>query len=103
MSKELRRLSNEIDHAIKVMNRERISQVAGNVSKTDFFKVAEAVSDLRARYLKGVLKLGACTEAGEIDTDHAMKIKQLRQAYEEALAGFEALEHALHREYLTLS
>ena len=103
MSNESRRLFNELDHAITVLNRERIGEITGAVSKADFFKVAKSVSDLRARYLKGVLKLGACTEAGGIVSDQAMEIKQLRQAYEEAAAGFEALEHALHREYLTLS
>jgi hypothetical protein len=103
MSNEARRLSNELDHAIMAINRERISQITGNVGKTDFFNVAESVSNLRARYLKSVLKLGACTDAGGTDTDHAMEIKQLRQAYEEAVAGFEALEHALRRGYLTLS
>ncbi len=103
MSNESRRLSNELDHAITVLNRERIGEITGAVSKADVFKVAESVSDLRARYLKGVLKLGACTETDGIDSDHAIEIKQLRQAYEEAVAGFEALEHALHRGYITLS
>jgi len=97
-----RRLHYELEHAIKAINCEQIGTVTGAVTKTRFIEVARMVACLRARYLHRVLELGAdCPEAC-IETEVALELKRLREAYNEALEGFAALEHALQRGYLQL-
>ena len=95
-----RRLRYELDHAIKQINRDHIGEAAGTLGREDFAEVAGMVACLRARYLKTTLKMAKTSGDRCIDTDSALELKNLRTAYEEALAAFDALEHALRRGYI---
>lgn len=104
-SKELnsRRLSHELEHQIKLINSELISGAIGDISRDDFGQVARMVACLRARYLHRVLSEGKRCHSECIDTEAALELKVLREAYMEALEGFSALEHALTRGYIDLT
>ncbi len=99
---ENRRLHHALEHAVKAINRDAISAATGAVTPDHFTRVAEMVACLRARYLHAVLKLGEAAGGQCIDTDVALELKRLREAYGEALEGFSALEHALERGYMQL-
>ena len=96
---DIRRLMNELEHTIKITNSEKISEVAGDVSKDAFVNVAASVAQLRANYLSEVLKL----QSGDDLSGEALStLKELRSMYEEAMQGFSALQHALNRGYFSL-
>lgn len=71
-----RRLHNELEHVIAKINRQRINEVAGAISKEHFIKVAEKVSVLRAHYLKQVLALGQRDTA--LDAAKATELRSMR-------------------------
>lgn len=99
---EHRRLHHELEQAITKINRDQISTVIGTITKENFINVVKMVACLRARYLYTVLQLGAKCHSECIPTDDALELKRLREAYAEAMEGFNALEHVLHRGYVTL-
>lgn len=98
-----RRLHHELEHAVKEINKEQISQAAGVLGREDFIKVAQMVACLRARYLSNLLDMAKQSGSSCIDTKSALELKSMREAYQEALIGFEALEHALKRDYVSIS
>ena len=97
---DIRRLFQELEHSIKIINREKISEIAGDVSKEAFVNVATSVAQLRARYLAKVIEL---ENADEISGKDISTLRGLRTMYEEAMEGFSALQHALNRGYFSLS
>ena len=98
-----RRLHHELEHAIKSINRELIGGATGAITRAAFTDVARMVACLRARHLERVLALGQRCASSGIDTEAALELKRLREAYIEAMEGFAALEHALQRGYVSLS
>jgi hypothetical protein len=97
---QIRRLFQEIEHSIKMINREKISGITGKVSKKAFNDVAGTTARLRARYLAKVIELEA---SDDIKPSEISTLRGSRLMYEEALEGFSALQHALSRGYFDLS
>lgn len=97
---EIRRLFQGLEHTIKQINSKMISEIAGDVSKDSFVKVAETVARLRAKYLAKVIELQT---TDDISGNDISTLRGLRTMYEEALEGFAAMQHALNRGYFTLS
>ena len=98
-----RRLHHELEMTIRDVNHELISASTGAITRNAFTDVARMVAHLRARYLQCVLRLGDESLKGDVETDAALELKTLREAYHEAAEGFAALEHALQRGYVTLA
>ena len=98
-----RRLHHELEMTIRQVNHELISASTGAISRSAFTNVARMVASLRGRYLQCVLRLGEESRHGHIDTEAALELKPLREAYTEAVEAFAALEHALQRGYITLA
>ncbi len=98
-----RRMFQEFEQAIRESNRTAIAAATGGISKEHVLRVAITVSRLRARYLKEVLKLSAESGDRALDPTAILDLRQMREAYEEALHGFSALRHALERGYIELS
>lgn len=98
-----RRLHHELETTIRDVNHELISASTGAITRSAFTDVARMVAGLRARYLRCVLRLGEESLNGDIDTEAALELKRLREAYTEAVEGFAALEHALQRRYVSLA
>ncbi len=97
---DIRRLFQEIEHNIKLTNREKISEITGEVSKEAFNNVVRTTARLRARYLEKVVQLAATEDISPSDIS---TLRGTRLMYEEAHKGFAALQHALHRGYFTLA
>ncbi len=98
-----RRLHQELELEIQGINHNLIGAATGTISRGAFTDTARMVACLRARYLYSVLQLGKECHSTCIPTEAALELKQLREAYGEALEGFAALEHALQRGYLSLA
>ena len=96
----IRRLFQEIEHNIKMINREKISGITGEVSRKSFNDVASTTARLRARYLSKVIELQS---TDDIKPSEISTLRGSRLMYEEALEGFSALQHALSRGYFDLS
>ena len=95
-----RRVFQEFEQAIWESNRAAITAAAGGITKEQVLRVAITVSRLRARYLREVLKLSADAGAESLDPTAVLDLRQMREAYEEALNAFGALRHALERGYI---
>lgn len=98
-----RRLHQELEREITTINHALIGTETGSVTRGAFTDTARMVACLRARYLHAVLRLGKECHGTCISTEAALEMKQLREAYTEAMEGFAALEHALQRGYLALA
>lgn len=96
----VRRLFQEIEHSIKAINREKISEITGGVSREAFINVASTAARLRARYLAKVIELET---TDDISGDDISALRTSRLMYEEAMEGFGALQHALSRGYFSLT
>ena len=94
------RFFHELEHEIKNINHEKISEIAGNVSKESFIHVAQTVARLRAKYLAKVIELQSTDDISGKDIS---TLRGLRTMYEECLEGFSSLQHALNRGYFSLS
>lgn len=99
---QVRRLQHQLEHKIRVLNQETISRATGRITMADYTAVARMVSNLRACYLKAAIDLGKGNPDECITLQHTKELRDLREAYQEALQGFEALEHALRRGYISL-
>lgn len=95
------RLSQEFEQSILEVNRRHIRAATGGVSKEHFFRAAENVARLRARYLNAVLQLEAGLDPPPMT--EIERVREMRLAFEEALQGFHALRHALKRGYFELA
>ena len=95
-----RRMFQEFEQAIRESNRQAITAATGGISKEQVLRVAISVSRLRARYLREVLKLSADSGDKILDPTAVLDLRQMREAYEEALSAFGALRHALERGYI---
>jgi hypothetical protein len=90
-----------IDKAIQPINREIIRKAIPGLNRDKYIEFAAVVAELRADYLAAALayfveqRRGGADDAGAIQ---ALKAK--REAYEEALAAYEALHRALERGYV---
>ncbi len=96
---QARRIAQELEHAIKEINKRYIGEITGPVSRQAFLNVAEKAARIRAHYLAKALELGG--HEG-LSGEELKKMKEVRSCYEEAVAGFQALQHALSRGYLHL-
>jgi hypothetical protein len=96
----IRRMFKEIEHSIKIVNREKISEITGDVSRQAFINVANTTARLRARYLAKVIELESTDELKATDIS---TLRGTRLMYEEALEGFSALQHALASGYFSLT
>ncbi len=99
---DTRRLSHELEHAIKKINRRHIEERLADFNKKAFLEVAETVACLRRDYLDKVSELSNYHKTGEIDLATIEELTRLREAFEEAVKGFGALRHALGRGYFKL-
>lgn len=98
---EIRRLMQQFEHQISQMNSVAITEIAGDIKKSDFLKLAKAIAVLRAIYLKQVLAI-AHASSTELSSELCEQAKNRRKAYLEAIEGFDQLKHALQRGYFNL-
>ncbi len=95
----VQRLLQQFEHQIVSINRHHISEITGEIGKDDILVLGEAISIYRARYLKLVLDL-ARAEDSDLEMRLSEEVRNQRLIYEETMAGFAALRHALERGYV---
>ena len=98
---EVRRMMQQFSHQISEMNSNYITEIAGDISKSDFLALARSVSILRAKYLKDVLQLAHANE-DQLTVELCHDVRGAREAYLEAIESFDQLKHALQRGYFNL-
>ena len=98
---EIRRMMQHFEHQIAEMNSEAISKIAGDIKQSDFLGLAQAISILRAQYLKDVMQI-AHADKENLNHNICEQVKLSRIAYEEAVKSFDHLKHALQRGYFNL-
>jgi len=96
----VRRMFQEIEHSIKAINHEKISEITGDITRQAFVNVVSTTARLRARYLAKVIELESTDDIKPADIS---TLRGTRLMYEEALEGFSALQHALGRGYFSLT
>lgn len=99
---DLQRLLQRFEHEIVDINRKHISEITGEINKKDILKIGEAISICRANYLKSVIEM-ANVEDGSLEGRLTDDVRINRQLYEETMAGFAALRHALERGYVIVN
>ncbi len=98
---EIRRLMQQIQHELTELNSSTITQIAGDIKRSDFMDLARSISILRARYLKSVLDIAHADES-HLTNKLCHDVSEARQAFEEAVTAFDQLKHALQRGYFNL-
>lgn len=98
---EIRRLFQRLGQNIVEINKRNIREIVGDIDEQDFVGLAEAISVCRANYLSEVLSM-AKSRDGTMKIDVSERLLAKRDAYHEALAGYDALQHALERGYFVL-
>ena len=97
-----RRFLDELEHGIRMVNREIIHEKIPEITKDHFLKFAVLTSRVRASYLGAVFEL---VESGaNVPDDKAFaSLKAKREQYEEAVEAFESLKRAIERGYVDVS
>jgi methionyl-tRNA synthetase len=98
---EIRRMMQHFEHKISEMNSTAITEIAGDIRKSDFLNLAQSISVLRAKYLKDVLMI-AHADKDQLTNKLCHEVKEAREAYQEAIESFDQLKHALQRGYFNL-
>jgi hypothetical protein len=91
-----------IDKAIQPINREIIHKAIPGLNRDKYIEFAAVVAELRAEYLAAALAyfLEQRRGHGGGDLDAVRTLREKREAYEEAMAAYEALHRALERGYV---
>jgi len=96
------RFLDELEHGIRMVNREIIHEVIPEITKDHFLKFAVLTGRVRSVYLAAAFEL---VESGATVPDeevlHALKVK--REMYEEAVEAFESLKRAIERGYVDVA
>lgn len=98
---EIKRMMQQFEHEISELNSTAITELAGDIRKSDFLQLAKAVSVIRAKYLKQVLAI-ARAEEDQLSFNLCLETRKKRIAYEEVIESFDQLKHALERGYFNL-
>jgi hypothetical protein len=98
---EIRRMMQQFEHEISEMNSAAITEIAGDIKRSDFLELAQSISVLRAKYLRDVLMF-AHADKDNLTYKLCHEVKEAREAYQEAIESFDQLKHALQRGYFNL-
>ena len=94
------RLLLELEQAIRTINREVINPVIPELTIKGLRPVLKMAASARANYLRMLLELSKEINDAQLTPDQIEKLQTLRVTYDECVAGAQALETAIQREYL---
>lgn len=98
---KIRRMLQEFEHKVIDINKQTIQQVVGEIGAEEFAELGKTIAVTRANYLKEVISL-AKSDNASVNAGVNQSLLETRKNYEEAMAGFAALKHALERGYFSL-
>ena len=88
----------EIERSIRAANREILHARIPSLDQQSFVRMAHHVARLRASYLEA-----AIASEGEVNAaDWVARLREHREAFEEAREAFEALQRAIERGYVDI-
>ncbi|MDP6068206.1 MAG: hypothetical protein QGG75_13300 [Alphaproteobacteria bacterium] len=97
--REQKRFLVDVERGVQLANREIIHQRIPEITSQSFLAMAVMVARFRATYLEAAQMLAADVKAAE--TPQAISdLRAKREAYEEAVAAFEALRRAIEQGYV---
>ena len=96
-----RRFLDELEHGIRMVNREIIHEKIPQITKDYFLKFAIMTSRVRAEYLGAAFELVESGSAAPSE-DVVASLKGKRERYEEAVEALEALKRAIERGYVDI-
>ncbi|OOZ37248.1 hypothetical protein [Solemya velesiana gill symbiont] len=94
------RLLLEIDKTIRELNRDIINPQIPQLMLDDLTPVMKLVARSRAMYLKELFDIANIAGDGLPSPDQIRQLREMRESYEELVAGAQALETAIQRGYL---
>jgi hypothetical protein len=97
-----RRFLDELEHGIRMVNREIIHEKLPEITKDHFLKFAVLTSRVRASYLAAAFELVETNSSGPSE-DVLRELKIKREMYEEAVEAFESLKRAIERGYVDVA
>ncbi|MFT6581507.1 MAG: hypothetical protein ACJAU6_001945 [Alphaproteobacteria bacterium] len=97
-----RRFLLEVEHGIRLANREIIHQRIPNLSAESILPFAISVARLRARYLEAAFRFSEKDHGDPLDEMEIDSLRRSRQMFEEARDAFEALRTAIERGYVDI-
>lgn len=98
-----KRFLSEIEHGIRLANRELIDKRIPSITKDSVLAFAIAVARLRADYLGASFDLSAGDKGGVPAKETINALREKRLMYEEARDAFEALRDAITKGYAALA
>jgi hypothetical protein len=97
-----KRFLSEIEHGIRLANRELIDKRIPSLTKDSVLSFAVAVARLRADYLEAAFAISGNEKGGAPDAATIEDLRSKRLMYEEARNAFEALRDAITKGYAAL-
>jgi hypothetical protein len=88
----------QIERSIRAVNRETIHETIPELDRDSFVRMALRVARLRAGYLQ--VALAAEGESDGETAAWARRLREHREAFEEARDAFDALQRAIERGYV---
>lgn len=90
------------DRELMAINKKVLDPLFPHLTLGHIRPILATVARLRGRYLREAFRLTSGSEDGLPTPEEVQKLKVLREAYEEALAVANALDHAIERGYITV-
>ena len=88
----------EIERSIRSANREILHERIPELNQQSFVRMAHHVARLRASYLEAALD----SEQDPPPPEWVARLREQREAFEEARAAFDALQRAIERGYVDI-
>jgi len=99
-TRSTKRMLQQMEHIIREVNREVMNPMLPPLDNDHILPVMAVVAKLRGAYLKELFHTAQTAESGVPTKDQLQKLKRCREAYEEMLAGAQALEVVVERGYV---
>lgn len=100
---QVQRVLKEIEEGIRVANREIIHESIPELSRDSLLAFSVAVGRLRAAYLKEAFQMCVAEPSKEPDSEGIRSLREKRELFDEARLAYDALLHAIEREYIVFS
>ncbi len=92
----------EVEQSIRAANREIIHGRIPELNRASFARFADLVARLRAEYLHAAFEVSRAEGHGAESSSQFSRLKEHREAFEEARMAFEALQRAIERGYVDI-
>lgn len=96
------RLLARMEQSVRETNCSIIDPMIPAIRPDSLQPIIASTARARGTYLKAFLEVASTTEEGMPTAEQLDKLRALRHAYKEMTAGYQALEAAIDRGYLTV-